>query len=113
MAGSNGQRARQAADAVPSRRADNFSCQSDREQRSQPRARVHRTGSTLIVAAAILAPFKPLRSRLKASRNEVSSTLRLDHFPIHARSSHAIIPSTTATTVVAISMVRRENRGGG
>jgi hypothetical protein len=34
------------------------------------------------------------------------------HFPIHARSSQAIIPSTTARNVVAMNKWRRVNRGG-
>ena len=34
------------------------------------------------------------------------------HFPIHARSSHAIIPSTTARNVVTMNRLRRVNRGG-
>jgi hypothetical protein len=34
------------------------------------------------------------------------------HFQIHARSSHAIIPSTIARSVVAMSMLRRLNRNG-
>jgi hypothetical protein len=34
------------------------------------------------------------------------------HFPIHARSSHAIIPSTTARNVVAMNRLRRLNRQG-
>jgi hypothetical protein len=32
------------------------------------------------------------------------------HFPIHARSSHAIIPSTTASNVVTMNRERRVNR---
>jgi hypothetical protein len=34
------------------------------------------------------------------------------HFPIHARSSHAIIPSTMTKKVVATNKVRRVNRIG-
>jgi hypothetical protein len=35
---------------------------------------------------------------------------RAYHFPIHARSSHAIIPSTTARKVVAMNRLGRANR---
>jgi hypothetical protein len=34
------------------------------------------------------------------------------HFPIHARSSHAIIPSTTARNVIAMNKLRSVNCGG-
>jgi hypothetical protein len=36
----------------------------------------------------------------------------IGHVPIHALSSHAIIPSTTARNVVAMNRLRRLNRSG-